>query len=339
MNGAHRLAALALAGALTIVSACGSDGESGRPAGDSAAGVTADSAVGRPDATLGSSPAHVSDNADSTPAETADTDTTRRIIPLDGSVAEIVFALGLGDEVVAADLSATYPQAAADLPKIGFERALNAEPILEFEPTIVVGTDGAGPPETIDELERVGVPVAIVERQFSPSGPAAKIRGVADALGVAEAGDALARQVQQEIDDATVVPSVYARPLRVLALYLRGAELQFVLGSGSGVHWIIEAAGAIDIADQLGAAESTPISAEGILAAAPDVIVVPQDGLASAGGTEALLALPGIAETPAGQAGAILAYDDQLMLGNGPRTGAFLAQLVTDLRAVDAARP
>ena len=32
-----------------------------------------------------------------------------RIIPLDGDVAEIVFALGMGDHVVATDLSATYP--------------------------------------------------------------------------------------------------------------------------------------------------------------------------------------------------------------------------------------
>jgi iron complex transport system substrate-binding protein len=42
-----------------------------------------------------------------------------RIIPVDGDLAEIVFALGLGDNVVATDLSATYPQEAADRPEIG----------------------------------------------------------------------------------------------------------------------------------------------------------------------------------------------------------------------------
>ena len=41
-----------------------------------------------------------------------------RIIPLEGSIAEIVFALDLGDKVVATDLSATWPVEADQLPQI-----------------------------------------------------------------------------------------------------------------------------------------------------------------------------------------------------------------------------
>ena len=59
---------------------------------------------------------------------------TERIIPLDGDIAEIVFALGLGEHVVATDLSATYPPEADALPQIGYQRALSAEPIVAFEP-------------------------------------------------------------------------------------------------------------------------------------------------------------------------------------------------------------
>src|SRR5262245_56663849 len=61
-----------------------------------------------------------------------------RIIPVDGDLAEIVFALRLGDHVVATDLSATYPQEADDRPEIGYQRALNPEPIAAFEPTVVL---------------------------------------------------------------------------------------------------------------------------------------------------------------------------------------------------------
>lgn len=262
-----------------------------------------------------------------------------RIVPLGGDVAEIVYALGLGGNVVATDLSATYPAEVDDLPKIGFERALNAEPILDVEPTVVVATDAAGPSSTIDELERVGVEVTVVDRVFTPTGPADKIRQVAAALGADDAGAQLAADVQAEIDEATVDASVYSRPIRVLALYVRGTDLQFVLGAGSATHWLIEAAGATDVADDLGVEETVPITIEAILEAAPDVIVVPESGLESAGGLDALMAVPGIAETPAGRSGAILAYDDQLLLGNGPRTGRFLAQLVADLHAFDQPPP
>lgn len=261
-----------------------------------------------------------------------------RIIPIGGDIAEVVFALGVGDHVVASDLSTTYPPDAVDLPKFGFERALNAEPIIAYEPTVVIGTDAAGPDDTLDAIERVGVPVTIIEREFSPTGPAAKIRAVGAALGLDDEAASLAADLQAEIDAATVDPSVYAAPMRVVALYLRGGDLQFVLGEQSGIDWVIEAAGAIDVAREIGVAETAPITAESLIAAAPDVIVVPESGLQSAGGIDALLAVPGIAETPAGARGAILVYDDQLMLGNGPRTGQFLETLVADLQALDVRR-
>ena len=49
-----------------------------------------------------------------------------RIIPLNGDLAEIVWAVGLGDNVAAVDISATYPEAATKLPQIGYMLALNA---------------------------------------------------------------------------------------------------------------------------------------------------------------------------------------------------------------------
>jgi iron complex transport system substrate-binding protein len=123
----------------------------------------------------------------------------------------------------------------------------------------------------------------------------------------------------------------------VVALYLRGDNVQLVLGEGSGIDWLIEAAGGVDVADELGIVDNAPITAEALVAAAPDVIVVPASGLDSVGGVDGLLEVPGIAETPAGAGQAVLAYDAQLMLGNGPRTGAFLTQLVADLSAATTA--
>src|SRR5688572_16934042 len=58
--------------------------------------------------------------------------TAERIVPLNGDVAEIVFALGLGPEVVGTDTSATYPAEAKALPRIGYQRQLSAEGILSL---------------------------------------------------------------------------------------------------------------------------------------------------------------------------------------------------------------
>lgn len=255
-----------------------------------------------------------------------------RVIPLDGDVAEVVFALGMGEHVVATDLSATYPPEADALPQIGYQRALSTEPILAFEPTLLIATDLAGPPATIDELERIGIPLVIVPDDPTSSGPAAKIRAVADALGVPDRGEQLATRVQQDIDDAIAAHGRSGESPRVIALYVRGGNTQLVLGEEYAIHWLVEAAGGDDVSAELGVIGSAPITDEAILAAAPDVIVVPSSGLESAGGIDGLLdTIPALAETPAGRARAVLAYDDQLMLGNGPRSGEFLRTLITDL--------
>ena len=48
-------------------------------------------------------------------------------------------------------------------------------------------------------------------------------------------------------------------------------------------------------------------------------------------GVDGILALPGVSETPAGKNGAVLHYDEALLLGMGPRVGEALRQLVLDL--------
>ena len=256
-------------------------------------------------------------------------DSVDRIIPLDGTVAEVVFALGLGDNVVATDLSATYPPEADALPEIGYQRALTAEAIASFAPTVLLATDIAGPPEVIDDLRRLGFPLVIVPNEATPDGPADKIRAVATALGVSERGEALAAELEATIDEHRVATATDG-PV-VAALYLRGAGTQFILGEESATHWLIEAAGGSSAAALMGIEDGAPLAAEALLVAAPDVLLIPEAGLASVGGLQGLADLPALSQTPAVINGNVLVYDDQLLLGNGPRTGELLASLVDEL--------
>ena len=63
-------------------------------------------------------------------------------------------------------------------------------------------------------------------------------------------------------------------------------------------------------------------------------MLVPSAGLDSVGGIDGLVEVGGISQTPAGINRAVLAYDDQLLLGNGPRTGDLLKQLSTDFKII-----
>ena len=309
--------------------------------GPACGGVGAADTTGTPSSRAGAEPrlpvTFADANGDVVTVESID-----RIIPLDGDLAEVVFALGLGDRVVATDLSATFPPEADALPEIGYQRALSAEPIAAFEPTVLLATDLAGPPEALDQLRLLGYPLVMIDRPSDASGPATKIRQVAEALGVAELGAALARDVQADIDTASEMGAAAAaagdRP-RVLALYLRGEAVQYVFGKNSGLDWVIEAAGATDVGSELGVVDNAPLTAESVLRAAPDVFLVSTTGLESVGGLDGLLAIPGIAQTPAGAAARVIAHPDQYLFGGGPRAGMLLAELVGELHPGTGSEP
>jgi ABC-type hemin transport system substrate-binding protein len=67
----------------------------------------------------------------------------------------------------------------------------------------------------------------------------------------------------------------------------------------------------IDVAREMGVEGTRQLTAEAMLVAAADVIVVTTTGLESVGGIDGLLAIDGIGRTPAGQRRQILAYEDQ----------------------------
>ncbi len=251
-----------------------------------------------------------------------------RIVPLNGDFAEIIYALGLGDNVVATDTSASYPPEAVDTPKIGYQRQLAAEGILAVEPTVLIGNDSAGPPEVLQQIRDAGVPVVILPSVTTIEGVPDKIQAVADALGVSEAGQALAAQTQQEIDEAVALAEQADSQPRVAYLYVRGANTQLIAGSASEAHVMIEAAGGINTGAELGFEDYQPITAEALVEAAPDVYIIQTTGLESIGGIEGLLKIPGIAQTPGGENQAIYDYDALYFLGLGPRTGQALLELV-----------
>ncbi len=259
---------------------------------------------------------------------------TSRIVSLTGDITEIIFELGLGDSVVAVDITTTYPPEANELKRsgnnVGFGQALAAESVLRYEPTLVLGDESIQPKETIEQLRNAGIPVIILKYQTTLPGVEVKIRQVAEILGVGAAGEELAERVASEIaaaQDRIVRSGV---KLRVAYLYTRGPSILLLFGTGIPTQAMIEGAGAIDVGAALGEG-AIPLTPEALIAAAPDVIVLPESGIDGLGGIDVLLEIPGIADTPAGQNRAFLAYEEAYFFNLGPRVGLALSEFVDDL--------
>ncbi|WP_369177946.1 heme/hemin ABC transporter substrate-binding protein [Streptomyces mutabilis] len=261
-----------------------------------------------------------------------------RIVPLSGSLSEIVFTLGLGDRVVARDVTATFEQA-AKLPMVTRGHDVSAESVLSLKPDLVIAETTTGPEEAVDQIRAAGVPVLFVEAAGGLDDVGPRIRAVADALGVPAAGKELTRRSEQRIEAVREDVPHGERP-RVAFLYLRGsASVYLIGGEDSGAGSLIEAAGAVDAGAASGLEKDfTAITSEALVKAAPDAILVMSKGLESVGGVDGLVKIPGVAQTPAGLDRRIVSVEDGVLLNYGPRTDRVLKSVVAQLYGEDGAR-
>ncbi|ALM42013.1 iron complex transport system substrate-binding protein [Streptomyces sp. ScaeMP-6W] len=331
-----RAGALA-AGLALALTACGGSAEGGGSGQKPQAAPAAEERTDRIEPLAGPAPEpKLPAKVASADGHTVTVEDTSRVVPLTGSLNEIVFTLGLGEQVVARDITATFEQA-ADLPVVTRAHDVSAESVLSLKPTVVLADTTTGPAEAISQIRDAGIPLVVLDppKELDDIGP--RIEAVAGALGVAEAGKALVERTEQRIDKVRAdVPDLPAadRP-RVAFLYLRGSASVYLLGGReSGAGSLLEAAGALDAGKESGLRKDfTAITSEALAKAAPDAILVMAKGLKSVDGVDGLVKIPGVAETPAGMDRRVVSIDDGVLLNYGPRTDQVLADLVDQLYA------
>jgi iron complex transport system substrate-binding protein len=261
---------------------------------------------------------------------------TSRILPVDisGTIAATVFALGFGDQVVGRDSSTDFA-GTDDLPvvtKTG--HTLNAEAILEIAPTIMLTDTTIGPKEVRQQLRDAGVAVVVIssDRRLDTTGEL--VTEIAAALGAPTRGEALIAQLDADLAAATdeiadVIPDAAADRPRMLFLYVRGsANVYYIFGRDSGADSLIEAVGGVDVASEIGWEGMKPLTAEALVAARPDLLVMMTDGLESVGGIDGLIeTIPAIAQTPAGIHRRVVDMADTEILSFGPRSADIIRAL------------
>ncbi len=252
-----------------------------------------------------------------------------RIVTVGGVVTEIVAALGELPHVVAVDASSTYPEAVTRLRQVGYLRQLAAEGVLSLRPSLVITTTEVGPLATLTQLRGAGVPVFVVEGTPGLDQARQRIRRIAAVLNRTPQGDALLRTFDAELARVTVPTG--ARP-KVLFLYSRGTGAPQVAGRDTAADAMISLAGGENPMRSQWAGYR-PLTAESLVSAAPDVLLVTERGLGAMGGPAAIAALPGVAQTACAAPNRIVAMEDLLLLGFGPRTGTAVSTLAARLHA------
>ncbi|MDM2924425.1 ABC transporter substrate-binding protein [Citrobacter sp. Cpa228] len=238
-----------------------------------------------------------------------------RLVVAGGSLSELIYAMGIGNRVVGVDETTSYPPETAALPHIGYWKQLSSEGILSLHPDSFITWQDAGPQIVLDQLRAQKVNVvtlprvpATVEQMY------ANIRELAQTLRIPEQGETLIDRIRQRLDRVQHSVAAKNAPVKAMFILSAGGSAPQVAGKGSVADAIMTLAGAQNVATH---AQYKSYSAESLIAANPEVIVVTSQMVD--GDLNRLSAIAGITHTAAWKNQRIVAVDQALILGMGPR--------------------
>jgi iron complex transport system substrate-binding protein len=248
----------------------------------------------------------------------------RRIVSLTPAVTETLYAIGAGDRLVGkVEDVANFPPEAADVPVVGTFAGVDVEQIVALDADLIfAGGFGGTPPDTIEQLRGLGLPVVVVYAE-DIAGVLRDIETVGAATGDADAAKDLTASMRAAFDQVEAATRDLERP-RVF--YETGDQPSiYGVADESFVAAMIELAGGDVITT--GSATNWEMPLERLVEADPQVILL---GDAAYGVTpEAVAARSGWAELSAVRDGAIRPIDDIIVTRPGPRLAEGLVALLT----------
>jgi len=251
-----------------------------------------------------------------------------RVLSIGGDVTEILYALGAGDRIVGVDTTSQFPPEALQAKKsVGYMRALSSEGVMSVDATVILASEGAGPPEVVKTLKATSVPYVEVNDKSSAVGIVGKVRLIAKVIGAEAEGEKLAQKVMNDFKVLAEWRAKVGRPVRALFVLAVQNGRVMVGGQNTSADAILTLAGATNVASDVNGFR--PLPDEAIVALAPDVIVAMRRSSDKDGHDMSQLStMKGIQSTPAGAAKRIITVDGLYTLGFGPRAPAAARDLM-----------
>ena len=241
------------------------------------------------------------------------------IVVAGGSITEIIYFLNLQNKLVGVDVTSNYPLTAKKLPSIGYIRNLSIEGLLSLKPNLILAEESIGPPIIVKQLNKTSVEFRIIKNNYTIDGINEKFLCISKILDV---------NINNNIDYKKFVNNVKKLKSFVknnnkekkdilLILMMKGTS-PIIAGKNTSGHGFIKMIGQNNSMDKVSGWK--PVSAEEILIANPNYIIITKRALKDFISIEKFLKLPGISSTKAAKNKNVFIKDGMSLLGYGPRT-------------------
>ncbi|WP_036595394.1 heme/hemin ABC transporter substrate-binding protein [Ottowia thiooxydans] len=259
------------------------------------------------------------------------TDAARVIVGGD-DVIGIMEALGLGSRVFAAPESSVTAAGRKAPHHFLFNRTTGAEGVLSLDGTLFIGNSLRRHAKLSETLRQTGLPAIVIDDlQPAPQ----KIRKTANAFGLKTEGETLARDLERQYREAAAIARELPRRARVIHISATGGGGRpTVGGKDTAAANLIRLAGGTNIGDDAKTGDYTALSNEGMVAAAPEIVLLTRSDLELFGGDAGIWrSYPALKQTPAGQKNQIWVMPDEQLKIVGVHSGAGALALTKALKA------
>ena len=244
-----------------------------------------------------------------------------RIVCVGGGTTEIICALGYESSLVGVDTTSRYPLSVRHLPSVGYARHLSLEGVLALAPQQVIVGHDAGPLAVLSRLRQAGVLVSRVEDGQTLDALIARVRQIGQLLRCDAKAQALIENLNVEWVALRQTLAIPANTIRVMFILGQTPSQMLVAGTDTGADAILKHAGLQNAFS--GVRGYCPVSAEAIIAAQPDLVVLTQpDALTPSNGPNShrlFHQFKGLSATPAAHSSRWLVFDTMFLLSFGPR--------------------
>ena len=252
-----------------------------------------------------------------------------RVVCISKHLTEMMFALGKGHDIVACDLTSTYPDSAKLLPTVGYHRALNPEGIISMKPDLVIHSNDIGPANVIPQIEKVGLKIQTFGAANTYDSAKIVLMELARYFGAEARADSIINKMDADMQKVELMQKLVKDTPKVMIIHYGQANNNFFVMSGrrgAADKMIAYAGGKSAIYDAKGARQ---LSAEAIAAANPDIIIATNFGYDKMGGTiDGFKTVPGVALTNAAKNGKIYRFEEHDLVYFGPRTPENILKLM-----------
>ncbi len=193
----------------------------------------------------------------------------KRIISLAPSITEILFALGLNEEIAAITNFCDYPEAVLGKPRIGGFVNPDTEKIVSLKPDLIIGIRDGNRMDTVDRLNDFGFPVYLIDPKGF-DGVMGTIKNIGDVVGREKESRKLIKDMIDKRENTITLTRSLSKP-RVF--FQVGDAPLITVGKGTLADDLIRLAGGRSISEnELVSYPSYGI--ETILARAPEIIIL-----------------------------------------------------------------